>query len=113
MDELLILFKTRSIAAGPGRTPLFSSGIAALALLKEGWCDPPDSCFANYTNPPALLAPRQHSASGMCYGLISRKNFFAAGIRFVTKWNPSILGYGGGMFDQSIVAGGEVRSVVL
>ena len=39
--------------------PLFPSGIAPLALLQEGWCGLEDSCFANYTSSPVLLAPRQ------------------------------------------------------
>jgi hypothetical protein len=39
--------------------PVFSSGIASLALLKDGWCGQGDSCFANYKTCPVLLAPRQ------------------------------------------------------
>jgi len=39
--------------------PVFSSGIATLALLKDWWRSHADSCFANYKKPPVLLAPRQ------------------------------------------------------
>ena len=47
------------------------------------------------------------------YGLIKRKNFLFGGILFVTKWNPSQAGYGGGIVDQIIAEAGEVISSVL
>ena len=36
MNELLVFFKDAQATRNPGRTPVFSSGIATLALLKDG-----------------------------------------------------------------------------
>ena len=58
MDELLVLFKDRQDARAPCPHPVFSSGIATLVLLQDRGEGTADSCFANYTACPVLLAPR-------------------------------------------------------
>src|ERR1035437_7182977 len=50
--------KTRRMRASLAAPPVFSSGIAALALLQDGQCSQGKSCFANYTTCPVLPAPR-------------------------------------------------------
>jgi len=63
LDELLMLFKGGRLRATLSARPGFSSGIASLALLQAGPCGQAESCFANYTTCPVLLAPR-HGKNG-------------------------------------------------
>ena len=55
--------KTGIFLAAP---PIFSTGIASLAHRKDGWRGQEDSCFANSTTPPVLLAPRHARPNCVC-----------------------------------------------
>ena len=69
MNELLVFFKGGRLRATLSAQPVFSSGIASLALLQDGLCGQAESCFANYTNCPVLLAPRQLQKHDVTYRL--------------------------------------------
>lgn len=81
MNELLVFFKDPEVTRNPVRAHLlFARGAssptgvrlrsARYARLRsptlrltpvgeDGWCRQAESCFANYTTCPVLLAPRQ------------------------------------------------------
>jgi hypothetical protein len=73
--------KARRICGNLSARPVFSSGIAALALLKDGTCRQGKSWFANYTTCPGLLAPRQRKERveiKTAAGIIQRPVFVSA-----------------------------------
>ena len=59
MDELLMLFKDVERNRRPWpHHPSFRRASLRSPILQDGWCGQEDSCFANYTTCPVLLAPR-------------------------------------------------------